>query len=229
VSAPYLTRSQFTWTLWGLRAQIALAVPLTLVRVIEAVGLQGVGAAFNRGESPDLGLLSTLDSVTRGLTYLNLLALLVTGVCFLIWWHHSVANLKAAGQPVSASPEWATAMWFVPFANLVLPLRIMKELAETAQDRRRAHQASLWWAAWIISNVVSLAATNSVRRLGDDPILQTTIAEGLYVFSKIMSVLAAMLLISLMRFVQQRQDAPTLPGVTAPAALAPEPFQPDTI
>jgi Domain of unknown function (DUF4328) len=210
VREPYPTKSQFSWTLWGLRAQIALAVPLIVLRLSEMVLLPGVGKAIRDGGDPDVGLLTTLDNVIQALTLLNLLALVVSAVAFLIWWHHSVANFRAAGQPISVTPEWATAMWFVPFANLVLPLSVMKELAGAAQDTRRASRTSLWWAAWIIGNVVSYVATNSVRKMGADPILQTTIAEGLYVFSKVMLIVAAVQLMALMRFVQQRND--DLPG-----------------
>ena len=230
MNEPYLTGSQFTWTLWGLRAQIALTVPLIVVRIVEAVALQGVGAAIRRGDSPGLGLLTTLDGLTRGLTILNLLAFIVTGACFLIWLHHSVANLKAAGQPITATPGWAVGMWFVPFANLILPLNTMRELADSAQDARRASRVSLWWAAWIIGNLVATVATRSVSGFGDDPLTQATIASGLLVFSGVLSIVAAAQLIALTRFVQQRQDA--LPPLSPPAQtvkLVQAPLNPDTL
>lgn len=206
-SAPYLTRSQFAVVRWGLWAQIVLAVPLIVVAIVEAVALQGAGAALKAGGLPDLGLLQTLDTLSLVLSRLNILALIVTGVAFLIWWHHSVANVRASGQQLSVTPGWAVGMWFVPLANLWLPFGVMKELAATHLSPGRERQVSLWWAAWVIGNIVSNVATRSVRRLGSDPVTQATIAEGLLVFSYVLTIVAAVQLLALTRFVQGRQDA----------------------
>src|SRR5206468_7874885 len=51
-----------------------------------------------------------------------LLAFLATAIAFLAWLSRAIDNVPAlgAGRP-SASPRWAIAWWFIPFANLGMP------------------------------------------------------------------------------------------------------------
>ncbi len=60
-------------------------------------------------------------------------AALVSAVSFLIWLHRSVKNawwLRI--RPLDPSPSWAVLCWFVPLANLVHPLRVIKSLHDAS-------------------------------------------------------------------------------------------------
>ena len=80
-------------------------------------------------------------------------------IVWLIWQHQATANLWARGYPgLKTSPGWAVGWWFIPFANLAMPLVSMLEL-----DRRSTPDGSprqgggvlgWWWAAWIASSTV---------------------------------------------------------------------------
>ena len=72
-----------------------------------------------------------------------------------MWMHRAFRNLPALGeQGMSWSPAWAAGGWFVPFANLVIPYLVMRELWSAFGDGRSLPQQ--WWAAYIGAGVVQL-------------------------------------------------------------------------
>lgn len=89
-------------------------------------------------------------------------------VCFLIWLHRAHKNLQSLrAQHLEFTPGWAVGWWFVPFANLVKPFQVVREVwcesDPSVPDGPSFLAASLhsapvymgfWWAAWILMNVV---------------------------------------------------------------------------
>ena len=80
-------------------------------------------------------------------------------VLWLIWQHGSTANLWARGyQGLKIRPGWAVGWWFVPFANLVMPMVAMLELDRRSTPdgtpRRASPVLGWWWAAWLTSSIV---------------------------------------------------------------------------
>jgi hypothetical protein len=101
---------------------------------------------------------------------LLLVAYVPAVVVFLLWVHRADANLPAlGGRELKFSPGWAVGWWFVPFANVFQPLRVLREIwrasdpetgLTTARSRRGmpARLIWLWWALWMLSNVVAALA-----------------------------------------------------------------------
>lgn len=80
-------------------------------------------------------------------------------VVWLIWQHQSTANLWARGYAgLKTRPGWAVGWWFIPFANLAMPLVAMLELDRRSTPdgtpRRAGGVLGWWWAAWLASSVV---------------------------------------------------------------------------
>lgn len=109
-----------------------------------------------RAEASDLA--ETLISLP------NVLLLLITFVFAGMWIHRAACNVRAMGaHRLDCSPGWAVGWYFVPFACLLKPFQAMNEIwrASADPDRWERIQTSgvlrLWWALWLISNILGQA------------------------------------------------------------------------
>jgi Domain of unknown function (DUF4328) len=139
-------------------------------------------------------------------------------VAFLVWLYRVVRNVPALGTPksrVEYSPGWAVGSFFVPFVNLVVPYKAVREVWEksdpavrTGDDFMFAQPSSAplvlgWWLAWLASNVLS----NISWRLHDESMTPGTLrfVAGLHVVAHLAGVVAAVLAILVVRGIDRRQ------------------------
>lgn len=100
------------------------------------------------------------------LAILNLCAYMGAIVTFCCWLYRAYRNLAALRvDGLAYSSGWAVGSFFVPFANLVVPFLVMKELwkgsdpafvDEASNEWNRARGTSLqslWWAAWLVGSI----------------------------------------------------------------------------
>lgn len=147
---------------------------------------------------------------------LEILISLVTVVFFLIWLHRSFANLSPLkARNLEFSPGWAVGWWFVPFANLVKPYQAVTELWRESDpdfDEDLGFLSSsvgnpayfgLWWACWIISNVLG----RITFRLGEstDPEMAKLFSISLIVAS-LFTISAGVLIIYIIWETTNRQE-----------------------
>jgi len=141
----------------------------------------------------------------------------ITGiVVFLIWEHRSFGNLSPLkARNLEFSPGWAVGWWFIPFANLVKPYQVMKELWSESDpdfDPEMGFLSSsvgvpslfgFWWALWIITNI----SGRIVDRIADGKMATIiTIFPVLFIASQIAGIMAAGLLIWIVRHIVRRQE-----------------------
>lgn len=89
-------------------------------------------------------------------------------IFFLKWMYRSYKNLQAFNRKnLRSSPAGAVFWWFIPFANLIIPLRIINEIWHKSDynyadsDEFSANPSSpvlhnIWWTFWVISIVLAL-------------------------------------------------------------------------
>jgi hypothetical protein len=168
-----------------------------------------------------------------------------TVVAYLMWIHRAYANLTALGNPKESleySPGWAVGGFFIPFANLVVPYRVVREIWTKSDPSIRSEQdfmfsgpqtagiIGLWWAFWLISNVANniFYRFAGEARTPEDFLLEGHISLGIAV----LDIIAAVLAIKVVRGIDRRQEerskhvsfayaAPPLP--TSYAATDPRP------
>jgi hypothetical protein len=75
------------------------------------------------------------------------LAVLASGVVFLVWFHRTVANAQALGLPARRSPAWAIAGFLLPVVNWWFPYQSMRDAFPPGHPARR--HVGAWWAAWL--------------------------------------------------------------------------------
>lgn len=102
-------------------------------------------------------IYSYLIAITIGmLGVIGLALFVVAGVLVMIWIYRAHDNLARFGlQGLKYSPGWAAGSFLVPFVNLVVPFRAMRELWNRShgEDEWQAEagvsDVSSWWACLI--------------------------------------------------------------------------------
>ena len=138
-------------------------------------------------------------------------------VFFLIWLNRSYNNLYPLKPThLEYSSGWAVGWWFIPFANLVKPFQVVREIwwesdplipAEqtflTASLHRAPAYMGFWWAAWLISNITF----NILANVFDPDKPDSVYVSGyLFVVSGIASFVAAGFVIYLVLDITKRQE-----------------------
>jgi len=94
----------------------------------------------------------------------GLYAILLFPSFFLIgrWFFvSSKINHLLGVEGLNISPGWSVGWYFIPFANLVMPYRSLKETfkasfnSEEWQNIRVPYDFPIWWATFLIGNVLS--------------------------------------------------------------------------
>ena len=122
------------------------------------------GNAAQRADDAD-------DFVTGGSSVYGMTQIVIV-VLFIIWMFRSAKNNEALGRTGARyGPGWSIGSWFIPLANLLIPVMIMQDLWRGSDVKRRrddgnwrtASRSALvgtWWAFWIAS-FLRYAAANA--------------------------------------------------------------------
>ena len=66
--------------------------------------------------------LSDAEDTANALARIVLVAIVVTGIVFVVWFYRVVANLAATGRWRGGSIGMAAGSWFIPIANVFIPI-----------------------------------------------------------------------------------------------------------
>ncbi len=213
--APYVPTAQFTSPQGLSKALTALlGVCIAAFAITVATGANYMSVL---GDVEDGTLTSLSDYDDAADTYsatalLASLALLATGIVFIIWFHRTRVNAEvfdAAGQRKKRG--WAIGGWFVPIVNLWFPKQIANDIWRASTpwggDQGRGI-VNAWWTLWVVSLVTSGA---SFRMSGDNTIdsqeeldaVQREVSIG--VVSDLVGIAAAIVAILFVRRLTARQ------------------------
>lgn len=141
----------------GLAAVAAVVVSAVLTVLGAVLTLVPEAMAEQAQADRDADLLQRAYLVELAITGVDVLGMLVAGVLVIIWLYRARVNLEAfpEAQPGLAA-GWAIGGWFVPFANFVIPCRVMHQVASASlQHRRIGLLTGLWWAGYVVSLATS--------------------------------------------------------------------------
>ena len=140
---------------------------------------------------------------------LMLLCQVIAAVFFLRWLHRAARNVRAfhPGAHFEYTTGWAVGWWFVPFANLVKPLRAVQEIWRASEpDILQTDRSflgvplpglmSTWWGAWIASGLLG----NLSGRI-EDPMASSVIGAVATAFT----IVACFAVLRLMKDLGERQ------------------------
>ena len=180
----------------------------------------------------------TLFELLQGLAGLATLAVFVAlAVAFLMWLHRASKNLRALGNPsqrIEFTPGWAVGWFFIPFANLVMPYKAVREVWEksdpavrTGDDLMFAGPSSAplllgWWVTFIASNVAGNISGRLMETAHTDSALRFT--AGVDLIASLLAVVAAVLAILVVRDIDRRQAERARHVTYAPHTPPPPPI-----
>lgn len=203
------------------------------------------GELFGDSESEDsLSLVLALFAIGLGL--LEIVVYIATAVFFLMWLYRSHENLTAFGvrkNSLQYSSGWAVGSFFVPFANLVIPYRAIKELWRKSVPNTDSMFMELsppaffplWWAFWLLSNF----ADRIYFRMSWRENASSDVTASVGILAGVLSIAAALLVLMVVREIERQQvessrllaNTSSLPKPPAPPEFfAPQstPFQTPT-
>lgn len=160
-------------------------------------------------------------------TLLHIPIYIFTIIFFLIWLNRTNKNLTPLkADYIQFSSGWAVGWWFIPFANLVKPFQVVREVWNESDpdfdpnlDFHLSSAGSptilsFWWAFWIISNI----ASNISNRMVNDFINQFHRASSqdiiligcLFIANGVLVLIAALLAIKVVYDITNRQEKRSL-------------------
>jgi hypothetical protein len=96
---------------------------------------------------------------------LRMVSYIVSGIVFLTWFYRVYCNLPSLGTAATEyTPGWAVGWWFVPFASLVVPFQVSREIwkgshpanlgVRSKTDLVGSPLVGFWWTFWLIMVLV---------------------------------------------------------------------------
>jgi hypothetical protein len=194
-------------------AYIVVAFTAMVAKVMR-LALPPLVLAAGEGEQEQL----TLDDLIQFFVALATLFVFISlVVAFLVWLHRAAKNLPALGNAkskVEHTPGWAVGSYFVPFVNLVVPYKAIKEIWEKSEPTYRPGDDFMfassstapplllgWWVAWLVSNFIS----NISWRLESRTSSTESFVTGVDIIADLANIIAAALAIMVVRGIDRRQ------------------------
>lgn len=146
---------------------------------------------------------------------LSVLIYFTTVVVFLMWLYRASSNLRAF-NPWSRpeySPGWAVGWFFIPFANLVMPYRAVKEVWQKSgppdEDLLAAPNPPatfpVWWTFWLLASF----AGNISMRLSFREGIEESVSTIVSIIAGSLSIIAALLACLVVDAIDAKQEETT--------------------
>jgi hypothetical protein len=141
-----------------------LGMALFLGLLIESLRADQLTLSFRIAELPvgDFEIVHNHGRLVRDSTVVVALGA-AAAVLWLVWQYQAHANLRAMVPGLQFRPVPAVAAWFIPGANLILPMLALRELWRASDpgggDWRKAWTTPVLWLWWLLSlSALALAA-----------------------------------------------------------------------
>jgi Domain of unknown function (DUF4328) len=171
---------------------------------------------------------------------MNFIVLMVSAVFFLIWLNRAYKNLAPLkARHLEFSSGWAVGWWFVPFANLIKPFYVTREVwCESDPEFEEGpsflsasfHTAPTYmvlrWISWVVMNILAKASDVATASESRDSI---ALSGNIEIVAGLAAVVSAILAIAVVRDITSRQEQRfQRVGVVQPPTPPPPPvFEPN--
>lgn len=216
----------------ALRPPRGLAIATIVLLALSAgyaLFLAGAGlwvrSVLDGGQYPDAGTTDSLtppDAVMALAALIQIPLLLATATVFIIWFYlaHKTAKVFRPDTATRAS-GWAIGGWFIPFGNLVIPVRVAREtwhasrqLGPNGADRPTSTAfITWWWLMWLLSLLADRVYGTLYENASNAASLSTAATAG--AVQGVLSLVAALLAILVVHRLSALQ---TLRATTGPYA-----------
>jgi hypothetical protein len=206
-----------TVALWAAAGIAVLGVIALLNRVSVVNDMLDADSFFGRTD-----LAQRADDADSFVGIVGVLLTLVTltiATLLIIWMWRVAKNSELLGRSDSRfKPGWTIGGWFIPFANLVIPVLVMQDLWRGSDPdsprgdplwRSRPGSALVgwWWAFYVASVVRIFFIRDDDSGFSDGDLRAIRDADLVGAFGMAVTIAAAILLIFVVRRITQRQRA----------------------
>ncbi|MFC7544815.1 DUF4328 domain-containing protein [Plantactinospora sp. GCM10030261] len=138
----------------GIAAIVAVAATALVDTLLSFWPIIGRRMAVRAQQTDDPELLSDAALLEAVLTLPVLACTLAAATLVIIWFYRARKNIEAFPEATPGmGAGWAIGGWFIPFANLVIPCRVMIQIARGSLGRAGAPALiGVWWAGWVINS-----------------------------------------------------------------------------
>jgi hypothetical protein len=163
---------------------IAGQVPSTPLRGLStaasaAVWVAVLGSMLTAASTPTFGWYAASAPAQLGMGLMGGGLLLsgigqaVAGILVIMWLTRARANADALyPAPHRLGAGWAIGSWFVPVANLFLPVLVVLDVVKASNPTGRSiPHVAMWWAGWIGGSIAMPLGTTVM--LTSDPLTRT--------------------------------------------------------
>ncbi|MGV9311491.1 DUF4328 domain-containing protein [Streptomyces sp. NPDC003691] len=151
-------------------ALLGLCIVVDLFAIGVSVHVRGVAESLDnspfsitQAEADDADRMMAVAIAFKGV------ALLVTGVLFVIWFAAARANAAVFAPDVTRWGQgWAIGGWFIPLAGLVIPRLVAGTIWEGSRRERYAHSGTapltVWWTLYVIGMLAGQVGLQNYSR-----------------------------------------------------------------
>lgn len=162
-------------------------------------------ADFSRGDIDEAAAESNDQrEMMVGLLYLG--GMLVTAICFWVWFYRAYRNIDALGGLRSESPGWTFWGFIIPIISLYKPYRLMRETftasSPSADDKHNLVGA--WWALFLLNGLAGQISIRMARNA--DTIAELVEVTQVSILSNIIDIPTAAVAIVMVRTLSEWQE-----------------------
>jgi hypothetical protein len=192
-------RSEVVILLLGLSGGLAVAA------AVVGVGLADRITRVSDGRAVNFETFVSLENLYNGIAIGQVVALLITGVAWLMWQHRAQRILGMLQDGATRfTPGTAVGWWLVPIANLFMPYRTMSELyrgsASPSSRSARSRGPMVLLALWFVT-FIATAILGRVVRTMDDSVDELVVRSRLLLATDLCYLFAAAMAIGLVRLI----------------------------
>jgi hypothetical protein len=196
---------------------LALVIVANLVALWADLDQLGLLTDLRDGQRVSLRQLGESEDRVATVGFLQMGAYFVCAIAFLLWYGRAYGNLERLGaRGVERSRRWAVFSWFVPFAHLVVPKRVMNDIWRASDPDRPAESihweenrvpavVHWWWGLWIVSSFVANVLLRDTLDAASNVDEAVSVATR-FVVVDVVDIVPAILAIVVVRKTTQRQE-----------------------
>lgn len=204
-------------------------VATIVVLLLSGYGYSAARDAISSGEGLDEAQAAAVWGLGAA-AVLSVLSMIFAGIAFICWLHRARTNLDAfGGSYLKWGRGWTIGAWFVPLANLVIPILVVSEIDRATGDHvpagvaRRPGRivvilwAVLWTAFIVLDRVTTFSSFDAAEPVGDIALLA---------MAALVEIGAAVCAILVVRRITAGQDALMSGAAAGPFPAGPLPANP---
>jgi hypothetical protein len=155
-----------------LGAAITVSAVELILRIFEYKMLGDMAAGVFASVEEQMQAATASDQRVNLASYSRVALFFAMLLLFMFWVYRANRNARALGaRDMRYTPGWSVGWFFVPFANLVMPFKVMREIWQASSGpgnpdaRPSAAIVGWWWFFWLANTAIAYAVGLMFERI----------------------------------------------------------------